>query len=1351
MAILDRSVGLKKSSNGELTVDQLLEVARLQGGSVAEVAEELSHPNRSILSTVGHGFTKAFTNFLDIIATPGHIVAGALSPDNTISEAMKKNITVSDVVFGSKDSRDLTTFQKVGDFSARLAVDVLTDPLTYVTFGATRGVFGLSAAPKYLKSGDEVLSGYKAFLQKQGLDDSTKLAKNGLDEYGEKVYLTKEAEALADRHLQAQREGLRHTFLLDERKKLIDAGRSADEADLLIKDLDKRTNDFMIENALNTRLSKSYAVNAVGRLIERNPALVETLVDKGGIKLFGKSVLSSQRISRTMQFIPGMTAIDHLSQGARNTLGALFSPNYTTEGRLPQELIDLRQKYKDLADSMNNELILNATNYFEKLGINQNEAAFITAAIEHGIRPRDPKAADLWQAVHGIQPESGLIRDEVWQAMGFTQKQLKTNLKMLREAGIPVGNYEKYFPHILVKQMVAKGSFKTPLKTKTVSNKMAMVSKLVGKDGKELLVKLNSKPGVDGRVTAQVLRDGKEVTENFIVINSTKEIKKIEAIAAKRSKEIGRELRAVGNRLKKSAETVSGKVAKDITDEIAKLLDDAGLNANDKNIIAKSIKRLVEPSDVSKIVGERVRTAYKNGVKFSDGSGISAKDLDKVIEKASRARSEGEDLSGTINKLLTKDINIKESATAAKKSVDKEVSKLAKEIQERARQARQAAFDEGLDEKSLRNLITQMVARMASNPQGLRRVLDKIISDKALVDDLSRELEDIARAVDLDRKELTEMGGMFISEGGTAYNRARASVQEARQLGVDFEENSMIALLIRSMESIKVATGRDFMQEVAMKMGVRSSEAGDGWRALGTTGLEHQGIDVSRGLRTPDGEEIFFHPLVAKQIEEFGSSLAADEAINVVARNYDKLQNLFKASVTAIFPAFHGRNAISNVMLNFLDIGYHALRPEINVASASLLNTNAKLNRLAQRIAKGDIKASEEYTNIMSKVFIKDKLGREWTTAEIISLVKKNVVGFNPRNLGQIDQVQFGRSTVDEIKEHLYPSTRTEKLKAKVQPINPLSTNNALIKKGFQVGQIVEDHARVVNFLANLKGTGDPQLAAQRVKMFLFDYQNLSSFERKFLRRIIPFYTFSRKNLELQTKTLFTRPGAIAGEIRAIQTIGDALSGEGLTDEERAGLPQWMQQGINTVLGRNGSSVTLLNSLSSPIEQPFQQFQPNQLLSSVSPILRVVPELMADYSAYYGKPISDVTDASSYKHAPAAIKKLIGYTEVTVPNKKTGETIEFSVAMRPQNMHIINNLPASGRLFNTLESMTNKDFTTQQKMLAGLLGYRIYEKDLEYEAAQREKENREELEKLLERSKAGYNFSKFTLSEEYRD
>lgn len=136
------------SSSSDLSVEELVMIANASGGALSQRAMELTHPNRSILSTIGNGFKGAFKGFIDVISTPSEIVAGMISPDYTIKEAIKENKRVSDAIFGDKQifgGDEPTTLQKIGNFAVRLPIDILTDPLTYLTFGGQAGILGLKS------------------------------------------------------------------------------------------------------------------------------------------------------------------------------------------------------------------------------------------------------------------------------------------------------------------------------------------------------------------------------------------------------------------------------------------------------------------------------------------------------------------------------------------------------------------------------------------------------------------------------------------------------------------------------------------------------------------------------------------------------------------------------------------------------------------------------------------------------------------------------------------------------------------------------------------------------------------------------------------------------------------------------------------------------------------------------------------------------------------------------------------------------------------------------------------------------------------------------------------------------
>lgn len=1332
-----------KPNNDELTVEQLLNVARAQGGQVAEVAEELSNPQRSMLTTVGSGFKKAFTGFLDIIAMPNQIMAGIISPEITVGEAIKKNIFVSDVVFRDADLKNMSTLGKIGNFTTRLAVDILADPLTYVTFGAARGIIGLSSAPKAF-AGEKVAAALGV-------------------EKGKAIFFSKVGEDFASGYVDAVQKGTHHMYIPQKIKEMQKAGQLSKEFKFNVtamREAVKEIEDNLSSQILSGRLRKGDAVRAMSNLLEKHPALLETFLDKGGIKFFSNTILSSQRIRGSIAMIPGMSMIDNLTYPIRNKTMALFDRERVIAadidggvGRLSDEAIEIAQKNRDLAESGAAQAVSVLERAVRVLGLTKTEDSFLRDAIVHGLEPADPMAAQLWAAANGIE-KAGPIRPEVWRAMDvFKEVQQKHQYRTLRDAGMQISNQEGYIAQVLVKTRARIAGQRTG-KTTASAAKYTKSAVLVDEDGVRYPTAFDTVPDKMGNVEARMMVNGEEVRKTFKYINSEREIKQINKIADKNQTSIMKELAHLKRESSALGTGAKASIAKETTDEIVKRMKDVeGITAADKKAIAESVSKFIDEGDIDTIIAKRMKNFYKDGLKLKSGGSISVDELEDVIAKLAEqkinAKGSAKFVLSQVNKVLNKNVklgHIKEDKLKVGKKLDKEAQEVIDELKDQIAKIRQKVLDDGIDEKNLGLLVSQVVGRTAKNPSALRSVLDKLIKNRQLSDDLFNELNDVQRALENDIGDAIEQGGMFVDQiSGKALSKARATAKEAKLLGFNFSESATISTMMGIHEAYKVASTRHFMQEMAEKFGKVGSDAPQGWRQVGVTGLKFEGSDIAQLVRGEKGEAIYFNPLVAKYIEDFGKSLSGDEATENVLNAYDKIQNVFKASVTSIFPAFHGRNAISNAFMSYLDIGLHALDPRKSFAAGQMIHHNIKSNKLLDRMMKGDITAGKEYGRLMSKTVFKDVSGYEWSFGELQSVMKTNLVAFQKRNVGQIDQALTMGDDILDMEKMLF---ETSKVKRGVRALNPISTKNIAVQTGLRVGQSVEDYARTIHFITNLKATGDPLLAAQRTKMFLFDYQNLSNFERTFLRRIVPFYTFTRKNLELQLRAMFTTPGRIAQEIRAVKSIGDYMGAEQLSDEERAMLPQWMQQGLNTVVKREGSHVSVIGSMGLPFEQPFQQFQPNQSLASISPILRLPAELLTGYSAFHGRAISENTNASIFLHAPEYIKDIIGFTEVDGTNKNTGETYKYYVALRPKMMHMIMNMPPTARVISELGALTEPDVEMSLRAGDFLFGFNPRDVNLDVEAQRREKEELKKLENVLIKSGDAYRINRFILKDD---
>ena len=128
---------------------------------------------------------------------------------------------------------------------------------------------------------------------------------------------------------------------------------------------------------------------------------------------------------------------------------------------------------------------------------------------------------------------------------------------------------------------------------------------------------------------------------------------------------------------------------------------------------------------------------------------------------------------------------------------------------------------------------------------------------------------------------------------------------------------------------------------------------------------------------------------------------------------------------------------------------------------------------------------------------------------------------------------------------------------------------------GFEkVGLPIENNARIAHFFHKIDKGMEPMDAALSVKKYLFDYANgLTDFEQTVMRRIMPFYTWSRFNVPLQAQALVHNPRPFVRLSEIVNTVRQkgfpVGAGEGFEErvsrlraEDRELLPDFIKEAI---------------------------------------------------------------------------------------------------------------------------------------------------------------------------------------------
>jgi len=382
-------------------------------------------------------------------------------------------------------------------------------------------------------------------------------------------------------------------------------------------------------------------------------------------------------------------------------------------------------------------------------------------------------------------------------------------------------------------------------------------------------------------------------------------------------------------------------------------------------------------------------------------------------------------------------------------------------------------------------------------------------------------------------------------------------------------------------------------------------------------------------------------------------------------RGYDKVLNFWKGSVTSLFPAFHARNAASNIFTNYLDIGL-------------MSSLNPKMNKIAAQLTSGSFDPNE-----IIKI-----AGKEWKMRDLNAAAQRSGV---LQGIGYFDvktpQKYFKLGT----------AIISGKDKTRLSP--------TLLGSGRALGRGIENQGRALNFVANLeKNGGDVLSAAERTKKFLFDYEDLGKAEREVFKRIFPFWTWTSKNMVLTAENLIKQPGKYANAFKLERSLSKPIS-----DEERALTPDYEKNDLRIKLGTdaNGNPKYMTN-FGMPIEA-FSDMLGNPVkstLSMITPPVKAGIELATGTDTFTGRPINEMTSGKGM-NLPG-LRELSGYNQRE--QLINGKPKKVETVSNPYIPWLLRQTPAA-RFLNTFGKATDEKTTSGQKAINLLLGPKISTND----------------------------------------
>ena len=412
-----------------------------------------------------------------------------------------------------------------------------------------------------------------------------------------------------------------------------------------------------------------------------------------------------------------------------------------------------------------------------------------------------------------------------------------------------------------------------------------------------------------------------------------------------------------------------------------------------------------------------------------------------------------------------------------------------------------------------------------------------------------------------------------------------------------FQSNPAIAYAQRGLASSKAVTAKQFLGEVGEKFFVNAENA--------PIAFMDSTNPLFKGLKAD--------PEVVRVVDQYMQGIKPDD-LKLIIRGFDKVQNWWKGQVL-ISPSYHVRNMFSNFWNNWL---------------AGVKNPVAYEKARKVQLGKN-----------LDNLLVTTNAGEKFTTGQVLKLAKQR---------GVIGRGWYGadiaRQLVDEVGG---TSTRAQKLSR----LMPWKQNNYYFKTNRAVGSAIEDNARVAHFIDYLQKGFSADDAAKSVKKFLFDYGDLTATEQNIFKRIMPFYTWTRKNIPLQLEQLAIQPEKFAAIPKVLEAIESGVA-DPATEKY---LSEYISENVPVKIGvdKDGNTQYFLMGNWLPAAQAVDFLsQPlENMIQMATPFVKTPYELWANKSTFFKNTLGESSKIEYYYKQPT--------TFLNIPMRKKAATLARNI------------------------------------------------------------------------------------------
>ncbi len=514
----------------------------------------------------------------------------------------------------------------------------------------------------------------------------------------------------------------------------------------------------------------------------------------------------------------------------------------------------------------------------------------------------------------------------------------------------------------------------------------------------------------------------------------------------------------------------------------------------------------------------------------------------------------------------------------------------------------------------------------------------------------------------------------------TSFGRSsRASMQRADRVMLGLRDRGLLPRKLEARWQKGELSDEELLREyqkLGSEMDVNDPERPVSLRFPGMARIMENGIDLSgKDLGQPITVPKWMADAVADAVapeREFGP------VIRGMLRSADALTNSFKWAMTLPWPAFHARNIMDATVRSMFALGTKALNPTWNRKMFNIMQGGDEIVTINGVQYRSDV-LLEMFEKLGGQVDFADKIGKTAVAMDVT----------DPRVLSPFSDnfVMRGANSLAD-------------------------TASTIAGKG-------DNFFRLSIWLKNMEegmGATDAMAYAQK---FLFDYANgLSPFERNVMRRLFPFYTFSRFNVPLQLGLMFKRPGMVSlmGKTQNLFSEKrkdpiDTLLPSYVREQWRFG-PQINNGQLQIWTGRNllaTEELGFLGDIATWRGQSTPDILFDEVFARLNPMLKIPVELYIGKNLYFD---SKIAEDQTIRGAILDWPVIRDYLDMRKVRIGSGADTRVLYRVNGHRYHLLNQLHFS-RLYRTMVSIAgDEDSTFFQSLVPFFTGLRLTSIDL---------------------------------------